>query len=134
MSINSTNVVNYYEFFHSNLPYTSSWIVIDDTFVEKYYIKSTNSLLDILYKYLREEYWVYDSDTCGTNCIKFVIRNIKTKDEIFINFDHSWWWDYVIDDHERVYSLENEFYHEIQQESTFEYPALNRDYLKLSKK
>jgi hypothetical protein len=102
---------------HSEQPYQSAWWEWD----------SLSAIPDQILDYVREEYWIYDADTCGNETFQFVVRENGV--ETYWQVEHAWWIE-----HDPEWDLPNEF--DIEQIGTvsFSYPQLNRDWLKLTQR
>lgn len=99
----------------SGQPYTSAWREWD----------SEKSIPDQILHYMEDTYWVYDCDTCGDASIQFVVRDQGV--ETYWQVDHAWWIEY-----EPEWCVQNEFDVEQISSVNFEYPRINRDWMKLT--
>jgi hypothetical protein len=102
---------------YSEQEYQSAWLEWD----------LSKEIPDQILAYVEEEYWIYDSDTCGNDTFEFVVRENHT--ETYWKVEHAWWWQT-----EPEWDLVNEF--DIEQIDTvsFSYPKMNRDWLKLTQR
>lgn len=88
---------------------------------------SETTIPDQIIQYLQNKYWVYDSDSFGNETFQFVVRENLT--DTYWEVEHVWWIDYDPD-----WTMNNEF--DIKQVLTvnFDYPRINRAWLKLTQR
>lgn len=101
----------------SDQSYQSDWMTWD----------SLNTIPEQIIQYMETVYWIYDADTCGNETLQFVVRDSGV--ETYWEVEHAWWIEY-----EPEWDLPNEF--DIKQVDSviFEYPRINRDWLKLTQR
>lgn len=86
-----------------------------------------NTIPDQIIQYMETVYWIYDADTCGNETLQFVVRENGV--ETYWEVEHAWWIE-----RDPEWDLKNEF--DIKQVDSviFEYPRINRDWLKLTQR
>ena len=108
--------------FHNEMEYCSKWIRF----------QTVLPLDEFLVDFCQHEFYVWDSDNCGSEHIQFVIEDLDTGVTSYHEIYHYWGWE--DDKEEGGYSLINEFSYEKVDSVKFSYPSVDRDYLTLLSK
>lgn len=102
---------------HNRQSYQDAWLEWD----------SHTSIPDQIMEHVRRKYWVYDSDTCGSSVYQFVVRENGSETYWFVT--HDWWIE-----HDPEWACVNEFDISQMLSVDFEYPRVDRDWLKLTQR
>jgi hypothetical protein len=108
-----------YHMFHSERDYALPWIKFE----------TNQKIVDYVYDWARQEFCLYDFDECGIETIQFVIVDENFENKLFIEIEHEWYMElskYYEDE-----KIINDFAYKLIDHIDFEYPKINRDWMKL---
>ncbi len=114
-----------FKMFHGEMDYRDKWIAVE----------TEKPITEFIRLLVEEEYWVWDSDSCGEDAYQFVIDENGILS--FYEVEHNWWWssEPPCDEDGNGYRLMNQFFvSEIDREKiNFKFSTVERDYLILKK-